>query len=253
MYNKRHKPMGFYVYAYLRGEQSKSIAHGKPGTPYYIGKGKGYRAWRSHDTVKLPKDTSNNIIIIAEGLEEDVAFKIESLHIKLWGRKDNNTGILHNQTNGGEGLAGRTHSEETKRKMSLKAKARPPWTDEQKKRHSDARKGAGNPMFGRKDSPEMRLKKSQRMKGDKNPQYGKRNTDEYKQAMSRARLGTNNPRYGVKLSDELKAKIAAKIKGTTVGTIIINNGEISKRIRPEELDLFHDQGWSKGRRPKNEI
>jgi hypothetical protein len=246
---RNHKPQGFYVYAYLRDKDSSTHPLGLKGTPYYIGKGVNNRAYRKHGAIQVPKDKTN-IIFIAEGLTEDIAFKLESLHIRMWGRKNNDTGILLNQTDGGEGLSGRKHTEETINKMR---KPKGPWSEERKREHSERRKGSGNPMYGRKDSTEMLLQKSMRMKGANNPQYGKRNTEEYKRNMSLALSGENNPRYGVKLPDELKAKIGASLMGISKGTILINNGVKTIRIQPSEFDSYQTQGWKRGRHPKVQL
>ncbi len=115
-------PEGYYVYYYLRNKDS---SRANTGTPYYVGKGNGKRAWSYHTkTVRVPKDKSL-IIIVAEGLTEEQAFKIECLHIRLWGRIDLTSGILHNKTNGGDGASGVIKSDATRRKTSLTLKGRP--------------------------------------------------------------------------------------------------------------------------------
>jgi hypothetical protein len=55
----------FYVYKYLRED----------GTPYYVGKGSGIRAYKkwSKKEIKPPADT-NRIIIVEQDLTEDYAF-----------------------------------------------------------------------------------------------------------------------------------------------------------------------------------
>lgn len=93
----------FYVYAYLRKTNSKTA---KAGTPYYIGKGCGERAWKhcNSDAIHPPTDHSN-IIILETNLSELGAFALERRMIRWWGRLDNGTGILRNQTDGGQGGA----------------------------------------------------------------------------------------------------------------------------------------------------
>ena len=119
----------FYTYAYLRLD----------GTPYYIGKGKGNRAFRKRRGFNPPKDTSR-ILILKKDLTEEDAFKHEIYMIALYGRKELGPGILHNRTNGGDGPSGLIQSEESRKKIS------------------EAIKGEKNPNFGKTPSEETRRK-----------------------------------------------------------------------------------------------
>lgn len=105
----------YYVYAYLRGNDSQTAP---AGTPYYIGYGKGQRAFNKH-RIQVPQDRSN-IIFLHENLFEDQAKDLEIQEISKYGRKDLGTGILTNLTHGGEGVSGMIHSENTKKIMSEK-------------------------------------------------------------------------------------------------------------------------------------
>ena len=98
-------PSNYYTYAYLRED----------GTPYYIGKGKGDRAHIKHHKIPVPKDR-NKILFLKENLTEEEAFKHEIYMIAILGRKDLETGILRNRTNGGEGGSGRIVTEEHREK-----------------------------------------------------------------------------------------------------------------------------------------
>ena len=101
----------FYTYAYLRSKTSKTA---EAGTPYYIGKGHGNRAYGHHRRTPVPKDKSK-IIILKENLSEQEAFAYEKELIKFYGRKDLGTGILMNWTDGGEGTS--NPSQETRRRI----------------------------------------------------------------------------------------------------------------------------------------
>ena len=120
IYSKTSPPSGFYVYAYLRDN----------GTPYYIGKGKGKRAWIQHSNrgkgAHTPKDPLR-IYICESNLTELGAFALERRYICWWGRKDLGTGILQNMSDGGQGTANtvRTCSEETKQKIGSANRGRP--------------------------------------------------------------------------------------------------------------------------------
>lgn len=99
----------FYVYAYLR---SKDSVTAKAGTPYYIGKGSGNRAFLKgkHEHIQPPDKTL--IVILENNLTELGSFALERRMIRWYGRIDLGTGILRNKTNGGEGTAGYKQSAE---------------------------------------------------------------------------------------------------------------------------------------------
>lgn len=103
--------MEYYVYAYLRQSD---------GTPYYIGKGKKYRAWDSVDHRKHGISTPKNkslIVLLEANLTQIGAAALERRMISWYGRIDKNSGILRNKTDGGDGGTGIVYSEVQREKM----------------------------------------------------------------------------------------------------------------------------------------
>jgi hypothetical protein len=101
----------FYTYLWLRED----------GTPYYVGKGTGNRAFISSKH-GVHKPSEKERILIEMSLSEEEAFETEKFLISYFGRLDVGTGCLRNLTEGGENpprtKKGRPISPEHREKIS---------------------------------------------------------------------------------------------------------------------------------------
>lgn len=142
------------------------------GTPFYVGKGKGSRCLRHFNSNQKNKLKSNIIkkilangdtpIIkkVAENLTESVSFEIEKFLIAFYGRRNLETGILSNLTDGGEGVSGLSHSRQTKEIISLRQIGRMV--------NEETRRKMSVSHTGKACSDHMRTKMSELKKNNKN-------------------------------------------------------------------------------------
>jgi hypothetical protein len=163
--------MIFYTYLWLRED----------GTPYYVGKGKGNRAFVNRGRKAIYRPVDDLRILIQEHESELDAFEAEKFLILYYGRLDLGTGCLHNLTNGGDGTSGAI------------------WMQ-----------GESNPMFGKKRDFSAvwrhKLGASHR---------GKKFTAEHARKLGRSgqlnpmfgKTGSQNPFFGKKHSEETKRKL----------------------------------------------
>lgn len=141
--------MNWYVYRHIRLDKN---------LPFYIGIGNKKDFGRAYEFksdkrnqywYRIYQKTNIEVEILFEGLTKEQAVKKEKEFITLYGRVDNNTGILTNMTDGGDGVFGRITTNELREKFSA------------------TKKGKLNPQYGKVVSQETRQKRSNSLKGQK--------------------------------------------------------------------------------------
>ena len=178
----------YYVYQHRKKDTNEV---------FYVGKGKKSRYLTESNRSKYWHNIVNkhNFVyeILFANLDEELALLIETELIDQYKK----IGIkLCNLTNGGEGVSGLKHSEETKQKISYKSKGRI-ITEESKNKISKA-------LLGTKKKPFSEEHKSKLSKASKKQIY-KPQSEEAKKKISNANLGKKRtPEQKLKISEATK-------------------------------------------------
>jgi hypothetical protein len=149
----------FYVYEHIRADT---------GAVFYVGKGKGYRHKSKCDRNRY----WNHIVAKAGGFDAQIIVSHKDNDLILLCEQERidqlkRLGVkLCNLTAGGEGMAGFSFSEETKRKISEKAKARP-----KRKLSSEHKEAIRKSNTGVKFTEERKRKIGEKAKGRKMPDH----------------------------------------------------------------------------------
>lgn len=138
---------------------------------------------------KIVSKTKYEVDILFDNLSWDQVKEKEKEFIKLYGRKDLNTGTLVNMTDGGDGSLNPCLS--TRLKIAEKSRNKV-WSKESRAKLSKSKSGENHHMYG--------------LRGDKSPAYGKKHTKETKDKISKARIGFVTDR-------EVVSRIADKLRG----------------------------------------
>ena len=211
----------YYVYEHIRLDKME---------PFYIGKGKGERAYdlyRNDHHDAITDEYGHAVVIIADNLTEEEAYWVErdtiedyvfnlGYGIDIKGHNDYNHELPHLTNMDWGGIGGKSGvkcSEETKEKMSEAKKGQIPWnkgkkgmynhSEETKQRMSESHKGEKHHMWGKEHSEETKQRMSESHKRENL-------SEETIQRMSEAKKGTH-------LSEEHKQNLSKSHKGIQAG------------------------------------
>lgn len=194
----------FYVYEHWRLDRDEC---------FYVGKGKGRRAynmgWRNphHKAIQakvIREGFAIDVRIVATGLSEEDAFILECERIAFWRA----VGVdLANITNGGDGVSGLKHSDDSKKKMSdIKLGKKPPHNGTLGMKFSDETKAKMRAHKIGKNPNNFGTKRSQASKNAMSEQNRKRwENDSFRQKMKESMSKIDVKSAREKQSQSLKA------------------------------------------------
>lgn len=197
----------WYVYRHIRLDKNQ---------PFYIGIGNKKDYKRAYEFKSDKRNNIWNAIYRKANIEVDILFDNitkqeaadkEKEFIKLYGRIDNNTGILCNMTDGGDGILNAKRSIETKEKLR------------------QSKLGSKNPAYGKTPSVDTLEKRSKSL-------TGKKRTEETKMKQSLASIK----------SGQAKRTLITKIDGTIIG-IFHSLSEGLRFINLEPKRYSGKAGW----------
>jgi hypothetical protein len=215
----------YYVYEHYTADTNEI---------FYVGYGKNGRAYdcvrRNRYWKSVYQSHGVDVHIKQSELTLEEAIEMERSLIKKYGRRDLKTGNLVNLTDGGEGLKNASVetrqklsyiatniSEETREKMRISAKNRPPMSEKTKELLRQKFSGKNNPNYGKTFSEEHRRKLSESHKGI-------RLSEETKRKVGDASRGR-------KFSEEHRQKISKALKGNKNGMGVVRKGLKHKKNR----------------------
>lgn len=196
---------GYYVYAHKISGESEF---------FYIGKGKGKRAWSTHNRNKIWRDVAMTgqvtVEILQCNMSEDDALLLEEwLIAKLRSLKI----PIANIASGGARGGGWKHKEETLKILR------------------EIKSGENNPRYGARHKAETKKIMSEIASGSGNPFYKKTHSDKTKKLISEKQSGSLNafynpkeydfwhPTYGIVTCTQNHLRKAYKLKHSGVSTI----------------------------------
>lgn len=198
------------VYRHIRVDKNE---------PFYIGIGKTEK--RAYEKIKRNQfwhnviaKTDYEVEILFDDLSWKEAGEKEKEFIKLYGKRDNNSGILVNISDGGDGSLGFRHTKEAKKKIGEESRnrKRTPRSAETKEKLRLANLGKVGNRLGSKVSEETKLKLRLANLGKVGPNKGKPMTEEAKQKMIASKLGKESKLKGTTRSEEIKNKVSEGLK-----------------------------------------
>ena len=201
----------YYVYEHWRLDRDEC---------FYVGKGRGGRAYsikdrnRHHKAIvtKLNRTGSAfEVRMVAIGLSEEEAFALERDRIKFW--REANVDLT-NLTDGGEGISGFRHTEETRKTLSEKNKGKPAAFKGRK--HSEKTKAILSALGKKRGAPKLNDEQKAKVavwhRGKKRSQETCRKIAEKAKGRVSPFKGKTSPMRGKQLSGDVKQKMSEAAK-----------------------------------------
>jgi len=237
----------FYVYEHTRNDTNEV---------FYVGKGSNGRCrtkigrnqhW--HNIVNFAGFTVRKIF---KNITEEFALELEKRRIQELRAQ----GIpIVNYTDGGDGVSGYKHTDETKAKMSAKKTGvkLKPFSVVHKQKISEAAKGSNNPMYGKEFTKEHRARLIASAKAKvfsdehranlSKAMIGRKVSAETRKKISEAGKGRQSPNLGKKMSDEQKKKISNTLIGSKLSEE--TKRKISEALKGKKLSEEHKENLRK--------